>query len=64
MNWSSTLVPLGIQNVQNSDLTLFFGNSYETSDFIVDSLEIWWKINKLKYSYIEELVINLDNGPS
>ncbi len=40
------------------------GNSSETSDFIVDCLNLWWDTNKGKYIKIEELVINLDNGPS
>jgi len=46
----------------DSEISLYFGNSYETSDFIVDCLEIWWKTHKdKKYKHIEELVINLDN---
>lgn len=65
MHWSASLVPFGIQDVVNSDLSLFFGVSYETSDFIVDCLQMWWDLNKKdNYSHIEELVINLDNGPS
>lgn len=49
----------------DSEISLYFGNSYETSDFIVDCLEIWWKTHKdKKYKHIEELVINLDNWPS
>ena len=63
--WSASLIPFGIQDVQNSDLSLFFGTSHETSDFIVDCLEMWWEQNREeKYPHIEELVINIDNGPS
>lgn len=58
------MVPLGIQDVGGSDLSFFFGVSHETSDFIVDCLERWWEMKKKRYSGIEELVINLDNGPS
>ncbi len=45
-------------------MDIVFGTSNETSDFIVDGLEMWWDINKVNYSSIQELVINLDNGPS
>jgi len=36
----------------------------ETSDFIVDALQIWWDDRKAVYSKIKNLVINIDNGPS
>lgn len=62
--WEESLVPLGIIDVVSSDLSLYFGNSNETSDFIVDCLQMWWNDNKKKYSNIQELVINLDNGAS
>ena len=44
-------------------LTIIFGVSFETSDFIVDCLEQWWDDNKDQHSHIKQLVINLDNGP-
>jgi hypothetical protein len=44
-------------------LTVLFGTSFETSDFIVDCLELWWDDNKEQYRHIRQLVINLDNGP-
>jgi hypothetical protein len=58
------LVPFGISVVNEAKLDIFFGHSYETSDFIVDCLLKWWEINCVKYEDIEALVINLDNGPS
>lgn len=64
MEIKATLAPFGIQNVQEGDVSLYMGNSYETSDFIVDCMELWWSTNKKRYKKIEELVINLDNGPS
>lgn len=57
------LVPLGILEVCDDELTILFGTSHETSDFIVDGLEYWWDRNKQCYPQIRELVINLDNGP-
>ena len=59
----SKLVPLGILEVMSGLLTIIFGVSFETSDFIVDGLEHWWLSNKDQYQLINQLVINLDNGP-
>ena len=44
-------------------LTIAFGTSRETSDFIADCLEQWWQDRCEHYGHIRELVINLDNGP-
>lgn len=64
-HWEVSLAPFGIQDMTDSEVSLYFGVSNETSDFIVDCLELWWKCNrKKKYTDIQELVINLDNGPS
>ena len=57
------LAPFGILNRMTGLLTILFGVSFETSDFIVDCLERWWDDNKIQYSHIKQLVINLDNGP-
>lgn len=57
------LVPFGILDVMSGLLTIMFGTSFETSDFIVDCLEKWWDDKKNIYSHISQLVINLDNGP-
>jgi len=57
------LVPFGILDVMSGLLTIMFGTSFETSDFIVDCLEKWWEDNKIIYNNINQLVINLDNGP-
>jgi len=63
MGLKDKLAPFGILNVMTGLLTVFFGTSFETSDFIVDCLELWWDDNKEQYSHIRQLVINLDNGP-
>ncbi len=57
------LVPFGILEVMAGLVTIIFGTSFETSDFIVDCLEQWWNDNKDRYRHINQLVINLDNGP-
>jgi hypothetical protein len=62
--WEAVLVPFGILNLDNDALSLYFGQSAETSDFIVDCLEWWWQDNQADYPEIEEWVINLDGGPA
>ena len=44
-------------------MTIIFGTSRETSDFLVDCLEQWWQDRKAFFGHIRKLVINLDNGP-
>ncbi len=58
------VVPFGILDVLGNALTIFFGQSHETSDFIVDCLESWWHDHAHQHPDVEELAINLDNGPS
>jgi transposase len=64
MNPDGKLVPYGILNVVSGLLTIVFGTSFETSDFIVDCLEMWWEEHRREYAHIHELVLNLDNGPN
>jgi len=59
----TVLVPFGILDVVAGLLHIIFCLSTETTDFIVDALQLWWAKNKEKYAHIQELVINLDNGP-
>lgn len=62
--WSSILVPFGILNLDNNQLSIYFSSSAETSDFIVDCLCKWWAETKKDYQHVEELVINVDGGPA
>ena len=63
MHRKEKLVPFGILDVLGGLLTIIFGTSCETSDFLVDCLQKWWDDNKGNYVHIRQLVINLDNGP-
>ena len=63
MGLKDKLAPFGILNMMTGLLTVIFGVSFETSDFIVDCLEQWWDDNKDQHGHIRRLVINLDNGP-
>ena len=60
--WDSILVPFGILNTQNDQLSIYFGQSAETSDFLVDCLSAWWQEHRFQYSQLTELVIDLDGG--
>lgn len=60
--WTHVLVPLGILDVKRDNLSIYFGQSAETSDFVMDCLELWWSANQKQYEPIEELVIDLDGG--
>jgi len=63
MNPDGLLVPLGILEVKRKQFNVLYGASLETSDFIVDGLEHWWRYNKRRYPNITSLQIDLDNGP-
>ena len=60
--WTAVLVPLGILDVRGERLSIYFGQSTETSDFVADCLELWWQENQAIYPGLEELVIDLDGG--
>jgi len=64
MDVKEKLVPFGILEVQSGESTIVFGTSRETSDFLVDGLEMWWQERKASHGHVRQLVINLDNGPS
>ena len=61
-DWSSVLVPFGILNTNTDQLSIYMGQSSETSDFIVDCLSDWWNKNQWEGSNFDEWVINLDSG--
>lgn len=62
--WQAVLVPFGMLNLDHNELSVYVGQSAETSDFIVDCLDWWWQDNQAHYPDIEEWVINLDGGPA
>lgn len=64
MQYKEKLVPFGILDVLGCLLSIIFGTSRETSDFIADCLQQWWDANTSQYAHIRQLVINLDNGPN
>ena len=64
MEVKTKLVPTWILEVKSWISGIFFGESSETSDYIVDCLEKWFKKRKYTEKWIETIVINLDNWPA
>ncbi len=58
----AVLVPFGILNTHSDHLSIYMGQSAETSDFIVDCLTAWWTENQPDYPELDEWVIDLDGG--
>ena len=63
MGVETKLVPFGVLEVVSGQLTVVMGTSKETSDFVVDGLQLWWDERKDSHGHINKLVVNLDNGP-
>ena len=56
-------IPCGIVDEDSGELFIGFGNSYKTSDFIVDRLETWWKqLSPELQQQIPLIQIKVDNG--
>jgi Rhodopirellula transposase DDE domain len=57
-------VPCGIVDEDTGQLTITFGSSYKTSDFIVDVLAAQWEaLNAQEQAATRLLQIKMDNGP-
>lgn len=63
-HWDAVLVPFGILDVEAKQVSIYFGQSAETSDFVVDCLALWWDEHQADYASIKTLAIDLDGGPS
>lgn len=61
--WECSLVPVGILEVDTAQSHIFFGNSVETSDLIVDCIAQWVNSQKENFKSMTCLQIYLDNGP-
>ena len=68
MGYDALLVPFGILEQSRGDQAidqpfLVFGESRETSDFLADSIELWWNERKTEHLDVDCIQIELDNGP-
>jgi len=59
----AVLAPAGILEVDSGQLSVVFGTSRDTSDFVADCLELWWNERQAAHPNVKKLLINLDNGP-
>jgi len=59
----ATVTPVGIFLPASDELFLYGVTSKVTSDCLVDRLVDWWETVKERFSHIQTLLINLDNGP-
>jgi len=59
----TTLIPYGIFLPEHNELFLFFVSGKLTADCIVDLLESWWQSVLHRFTHIQKIVINQDNGP-
>ena len=58
------LIPVGILEVKGGDLDLTFSTSpAKTADLMGDCFQSWWRRHKHLHPGVEEIVLNLDNGP-
>ena len=57
-------IPCGIVDEDSADLNIIFGSSYETSDFIVDTIEAKWNaMDEQEKAQTSLIQIKMDNGP-
>jgi hypothetical protein len=61
-NPKTTVTPYGIFLPELDELFLYFTESKVTSDFIVDVIADFWEREGWRFSHIQTLVINQDNG--
>jgi hypothetical protein len=57
-------IPCGILDEDTAQLSMTFGSSTKTSDFIVDTLTAWWQgLSSQEQDGIERVQLKMDNGP-
>ena len=56
-------IPCGIVDEDTAQLSVTFGSSFKTSDFIVDTLTAWWQgLSAMEQGTIDRVQIKMDNG--
>ena len=57
-------IPCGIVDEDTAQLSVTFGSSSKTSDFIVDTLTAWWQgLTTHEHGAIDRIQLKMDNGP-
>ena len=64
MGLQEKYIPCGIVEEDRGQLSITFGSSSKTSDFVVDALEAWWAaFDETEQVAMARLQIKMDNGP-
>jgi Rhodopirellula transposase DDE domain len=64
MGGQEKYIPWGIVDEDTGQLSITFGSSYKTSDFLVDTLEARWAaLDEAEQAASELVQIKMDNGP-
>lgn len=64
MGCQEKYIPCGLVDEESGQLHIYFGSSYKTSDFIVDTLEDWWRgLSPEQQQKTQRLQLKVDNGP-
>jgi hypothetical protein len=63
MEIKTKLIPCGLLQTKAGELTVAFGQSAKTSDFVADVIADWAGRKQPSFPQVKELLINLDNGP-
>lgn len=57
-------IPCGILDEDTTQLSVTFGSSAKTSDFLVDTLTAWWQsLSATEQRAIDRVQLKMDNGP-
>jgi hypothetical protein len=57
-------IPCGILDEDTAQLSVTFGSSAKTSDFLVDTLTAWWQgLSVKEQRVIDRVQLKIDNGP-
>ena len=54
MHPEAILAPAGILEVDTGQLNVVFGTSRDTSDFVADSLELWWTNRQAAHPHVRD----------
>jgi hypothetical protein len=63
-NWDATLVPFGIHEINTDHVSVYFGTSKATANFVMDALEQWSEDRKEYIEKYHTIMIDADNGKS
>ena len=56
-------IPCGIVDEDTGQLSVTFGGSFKTSDFLVDTLTAWWRgLRAQEQAGLERVQLTMDNG--